>query len=484
MKRPTNNIDTEKKPGTSAETFEYGSSSVFLSDEECNNLIKDIQEKIKQAAMDTTDEDIHASITLLQATLHGLQTILAANRVLNEKYSELVAGGRYYTYYFKNPKETKSGEICLVLDGKPTEHIIPYETLEDLNDNIEEYIYDGNGEKYTPLISIVGDRQFLPVPWFIRLCVGLEPPLKDLTTKATKEFFAALDKVSNSINTDQVEYNTEDMMGIATGKNGTPDFATGVAISFDPALFSSITAAKLTGYDMAVFSAVCSCYEAGNQCIPIGMINDVLFGGKTKLNDKQKTDIEASLRKLMHMWIKLDMSNEATSYSDLISDPHREGPMILGYLDSFKLKGNRIVALAMVDEPLLSQYAKQKKQFASVPLNYLAVPVNNTKESIALKTFLLERILRMKRSTKMSDVIRYDTLLDRVAGAELEGRSDEAIKKRRTEILKKTFKILDHWKDAGLIEGYKENSTGRKRESVQIFLRARQKALPEKAGRT
>ena len=214
------------------------------------------------------------------------------------------------------------------------------------------------------------------------------------------------------------------------------------------------------------------------------MINDVLFGGKTKLNDKQKTDIEASLRKLMHMWIKLDMSNEATSYSDLISDPLREGPMILGYLDSFKLKGNRIVALAMVDEPLLSQYAKQKKQFASVPLNYLAVPVNNTKESIALKTFLLDRILRMKRTTKMSDVIRYDTLIDRVAGAELEGRSDEAIKKRRTEILKKMFKILDHWKETGLIEGYKENSTGRKRESVQIFLRARQKALPEKTGRT
>ena len=200
VKKPTNDIDTEKKPGTSAETFEYGSSSVFLSDEECNNLhnlgLKII--KIPKAPalydainghVDTTDEDLHASIALLQATLHGLQTILATNRVLNEKYSELVAGGRYYTYYFKNPKETKSGEICLVLDGKPTEHIIPYETLEDLNDNIEEYIYDGNGEKYTPLISIVGDRQFLPVPWFIRLCVGLEPPLKDLTTKATKEFF-------------------------------------------------------------------------------------------------------------------------------------------------------------------------------------------------------------------------------------------------------------------------------------------------------
>ena len=367
MKKSTNDINTEKAPETSAETFEYGSSSVFLSDEECNNLIKDIQEKIKQAAMDTADEDLHASIALLQATLHGLQNMLATNRVLNEKYSELVTGGRYYTYYFKDPKETKSGEICLVLDGKPTEHIIPYETLEDLNDNIEEYIYDGKGEKYTPLISIIGDRQFLPVPWFIRLCVGLEPPIKELTTKATKDFFVALDKVSNSINTDQVEYNAGDMLGIATGKNGTPDFATGVAISFDPALFSNIATAKLTGYDMAVFSAVCSCYEAGNQCIPIGMINNVLFGGKTKLNDKQKTDIEISLRKLMHMWIKLDMSNEATSYSDLISDPLREGQMILGYLDSFMLKGNRIVALTVVDEPLLSRYAKQKKQFASVP---------------------------------------------------------------------------------------------------------------------
>lgn len=67
----------------------------------------------------------------------------------------------------------------------------------------------------------------------------------------------------------------------------------------------------------------------------------------------------------MHMWIKLDMSNEATSYSDLISDPLREGQMILGYLDSFMLKGNRIVALTVVDEPLLSRYAKQKN---SLPL--------------------------------------------------------------------------------------------------------------------
>lgn len=90
----------------------------------------------------------------------------------------------------------------------------------------------------------------------------------------------------------------------------------------------------------------------------------------------------------------------------------------------------------------------------------------------------------MKRTTKMSDVIRYDTLIYRVIGAEIEDRSEEAIKKRRTEILKKMFKILDHWKEIGLIEGYKENSTGRKRESVQIFLGTRQKALPEKAERT
>ena len=147
-------LEQIKEPG---EDFDY----MFLSEDEYNDLVLRIQEEIDKLKLENTEEGT-GDIMQLNIFLHGLRDLMSKARILDERYSDMVANGSYYTYYFKNPKETKEGEICLILDGKPTDHIIPHETLEELNEDIEQYIYDGNGEKYTPLAAIVGNRPFLP----------------------------------------------------------------------------------------------------------------------------------------------------------------------------------------------------------------------------------------------------------------------------------------------------------------------------------
>lgn len=54
---------------------------------------------------------------------------------------------------------------------------------------------------------------------------------------------------------------------------------------------------KLNGFDMAVLSAVCSCYDSGNTLITTGMINNALSGKKNAtLHDKQKKRLPSPCR--------------------------------------------------------------------------------------------------------------------------------------------------------------------------------------------
>lgn len=459
-------LEQIKEPG---ENFDY----MFLSEDEYNDLVLRIQEEIDKLKLENTEEG-PGDIMQLNIFLHGLRDLMSKARILDERYSDMVTNGSYYTYYFKNPKETKEGEICLILDGKPTDHIIPHETLEELNEDIEQYIYDGNGEKYTPLASIVGNRPFLPVAWYIKICVGVEPEKpKSMTIKAPQDLFMTLDKVTQSINNKKIDYNIEDFTGVGTGKGGSSDYVSGVMLSFDETLMQEFSSNReLTSYDMAVFMAVCSSIVAGGEFIPIGTINNALAGKKTKLHDTQKNEIMESIRKLMGTIIKIDVSGEPKTYA--FDKLKVEGAMLMGYLTEYTVKGNTVSGFLVQGTPPLLWYAQSKKQFASVSTNLFNVPINNTRASIALKNTLMNIILRIKRSPNMNNAINYDNLIDTINDSEI--TTERADRRRRSDTLAKTAATLEYWKQQGFIDGYEEHTTGRKKDYVKIFCKPANKA--------
>lgn len=455
--------------GNQDDNFDY----MFLSDDEYNDLVESIQAEIARMRAEST-ENGPASIANLNVYLHGLRDLMDKTRILSKRYTAIVAAGRYYTYYFKDPKEKERGDICLILDGKTTDYIIPPETLEDLELDIKEFIYDGNGEKYPPLADIVGDRPFLPVPWFINLCVGLEPktPKLDLSIKAPQNLIMTLDKVTQSINAGRIEYGDE-MTGVNTGKGGSDDFAAGVLLSFDENIMNEFSANReLTIYDMAVFAAVCSSAAIGGEFIPIGTIYSTLAGRKKKVHDAQRDEIKGALRKLMGTIIKIDTRGEAKSYGfeRVVKDGIAlEGPMLGGYLIERTVKGNTVTGFRIDRIPPLFLYAQTKKQLVSVPTDLLDIPINNTKMNIALKNALLSRVLRMKRSPNMNNAINYDNLIDSISDSKASTINTE--KKRRKEVTEKTRAILEHWKTLGFIEDYDEHTTGRKKDYVKIYFK-------------
>lgn len=450
--------------GNQDDNFDY----MFLSDDEYNDLVESIQAEIARMRTEGT-ENGPASIANLNVYLHGLRDLMDKTRILSKRYTAIVTAGRYYTYYFKDPKEKERGDICLILDGKTTDYIIPPETLEDLELDIKEFIYDGNGEKYPPLASIVEDRPFLPVPWFINLCVGLEPktPKTTLVTKTPKSLIMTLDKITSSISTGRIGYGDE-MTGLRTGAGGTDDFMTGVLLTLDETIMNEFSANRtLTAYDMAVFTAVCSSIEAGSRFIPIGSIYNTLAGSKKKLHDSQKTEIMNALRKLMGTIIKIDTAGEAQSYK--FDRTTIEGPMLNGYLIEQTIKGNTVTGFAVNGGiPPLLRYAKAKKQFAPVGIDLFDAPINNTRAGIALKNALMSRILRIKRSESMNNSINYDSLIESVMDSE--AATPAAERKRRKETLDNVLTICDYWKEKGFIAGYDEHKTGRKRDRVNIYV--------------
>ena len=467
-------LEQIKEPG---EDFDY----MFLSEDEYNDLVLRIQEEIDKLKLENTEEGT-GDIMQLNIFLHGLRDLMSKARILDERYSDMVANGSYYTYYFKNPKETKEGEICLILDGKPTDHIIPHETLEELNEDIEQYIYDGNGEKYTPLAAIVGNRPFLPVAWYIKICVGVEPEkkqLQELKSKATKSWVTTLDRVSQMLNNDEIEYGKK--VGIRTGRKGEDKYYTVITLDLNDRIVENAIDGKLNGFDMAVLSAVCSCYDSGNTLITTGVINNALSGKKNAtLHDKQKKEIAESMQKLMDQKITMDVTAEAASYGFEGDNYVRNTRMLVGYTDIATNKGKTVEVYVITAQPLLLWYAQHKKQYSTLPIELRAVPLSCTRETVTLCNYLLNRIQVMKRSAQVSNIIKYDSAIDYVLGGKKDEMNEYALQKRRVEIIAKIGKILDYWKDKGFILGWKEGKVGKRRDRVEIFWKPEQLALASK----
>ena len=100
------------------------------------------------------------------------------------------------------------------------------------------------------------------------------------------------------------------------------------------------------------------------------------------------------------------------------------------------------------DEPILFRYADAIDQVLPIPLEYLAVGGSNNAERVALKHYMLRRILARKGI--MPDIVRFSTLYEKAGYPD----TSKTTRKHLQSIREYIARCLTAWVELGLLDGF------------------------------
>lgn len=292
------------------------------------------------------------------------------------------------------------------------------------------------------------------------------------TLKHVGTFISPVDKVSSTVfdsRKNSIFYDDNEAI-VEVGKRRGKTVETLVYIRPDNLDNVSISNyAKLSPYDRAIHDALVSIYAAGNTHTTFSFIYRTTRGNNTnrdKPEVRDRENIEASIDKLMHSIITINASNEAKAFG--FENFIFKGPLMPIHYIRAKINGQDVDCVKFLAEPPLLTYAGRKNQINRCDIKMLDVPLNNSKENIIIKTYLLERLLSAtNEKSKMNNIIRYDTLHEYL---HIDAPNDNAMRKKRSDVRNKVHIILETWQKAGSIKGFIEHKEGNTIAKVEIKL--------------
>lgn len=274
----------------------------------------------------------------------------------------------------------------------------------------------------------------------------------------TKELVICIDKMKKNICNPLKKSKKRKIIEDKRSKTKTP-----LKINF------SSDVEDVTAYDELILDVCISEQFKGNEYTTPAIIHRALGGSKTKLTTKDKDKILQSVRKLATTFIDFDITDvckkfgyndgKEYKYSGAILPCEYVTATINGWTDSAVIHFLR-------KTPLLD-VATFKGQIATCDISLLDVPkIRNTDTILAIKGYLLRRILQIKGShnphkkhfcgknkegklnfrtaKKLEKIILFETLFQ---NCEL----SDADRRRKVEYRNSISKILDHFKEKGVI---------------------------------
>lgn len=233
---------------------------------------------------------------------------------------------------------------------------------------------------------------------------------------------------------------------------------------------------KITAYDRRVYNAVSTLYLNGRKTVSIAEIYAVMTGYIRANPPKTTRDtIEQSLRKLSSINVFIDLTNEMNANmikdkeplikAGILSDNNDkmkkvslEDKMIhikIGTLESES--GKVFKSIQIINEPTLLTYNRAKKTLISIPMNYIGLTNSNTTErTIAFQDYLLLRIINYKNGKMKENKILYDTIYKESGIDKPSTKKDETDRKGVKRDRETILKMMDEWKQNGLISNYYE----------------------------
>lgn len=235
--------------------------------------------------------------------------------------------------------------------------------------------------------------------------------------------------------------------------------------------------------DKLIILACLSEKAAGNDIITLGrLFHDIGGGQRLSEAPKIKAAIIDSIRRLRITNLKVDLTELIEQYpkyaESLGQKKNKNGRVILeGALipsENITVEINGKIAdgaIRIIGTPILWRIAKMKNQLAHCEQELLNVPVRTTEQTLMLKGYLLERILKIKGSNdpkrnkrvrKLSNVILFDTIYQKCNLTDT-GRN------RQGEYRKTITQILEHFISRNFITGYNFIKKNGKFYSIEIF---------------
>lgn len=232
---------------------------------------------------------------------------------------------------------------------------------------------------------------------------------------------------------------------------------------------------KITAYDRRVYNAIGTLWLNGHRTISLTEIYDVMNGySKATPASHRLEAIERSLSKLKSIRCYIDMTEEVKANIIKDKDALVEAGIIKNRKDKIKSaviednmlhyrvgiikseQGKVYKSIQIIGEPCLLMYNRMKGTLLSIPMEYIGLTDSNaTEKTIAFQDYLLMRIISCRNGSLRENKILYETLY-RDSGVEKPKLSKDLIRDRET-----VKKLLNEWKNKGLISSYEEVKEGR-----------------------
>lgn len=205
-----------------------------------------------------------------------------------------------------------------------------------------------------------------------------------------------------------------------------------------------ILSGPLDDKDKRLYLVIASLFAAGNEIVTARQIY-LAMGNQGAMNTRTLKDIEKRVFKLLF-----------TKYAEF----GYKGSLLPVEQVSVSVRGSLTnVAFRLYREPPLVSFAKERKQFAEVPLDVLKSLPSQTEKHLRIEHYLLERILHMKHDKKFSRKILWESLYN---DCRLLSKDSQNLRTDKKRIKQTTKQYLEHYSNcqSRFIASYEENDDG------------------------
>lgn len=319
-------------------------------------------------------------------------------------------------------------------------------------------------EKYTEdyiKVRVLQQRKFLSeqLPALVVNYYSGEKTLdnySDLTSKLLKSIAYPTDKVTKKTFSNEITTLDNTASAIDVGK-GALTYAyvsfTGKDPEKDPTLKIST---KFDYTDLLVLSIIGTFYdvEGGSIIVSPEDILKNLTGNKNaqvKEEGQQKNNIIRSMEKMTTAYIWLDITDEVRK-KRLTRDKYVWKKRIIETETIYITKNNTTdIRWVIKERPILHCLAMERNQIQRIPLCFLNTPVNKNKTTTEIQGFLLDRIFMYSSNPKLRPWITFESIYE---AADISHLSGASLRNKKSDVKSFSIKMLDFWKENGLIDGY------------------------------
>ena len=299
-----------------------------------------------------------------------------------------------------------------------------------------------------------------------------QPNLNSIAKKV-KKFIIPANKLHNRLPDLYVtidQWNNSKMCEVGNGNVDTK-----VMIFFDETKVTITGDKYMAAYDKAVYNAVISLYQAGNEYITPKMVYRTMSGRTDgeAVNENSLKKVANSLNKARFTNVHIDYTDEAKMYNKNIEKTVYEGYLLNAEKIMVKAGGqDEVEAYKIIRKPILYEYAQISGQIYSVEMKLLNTSNRNlrsTDENIVIREYLIRQIEWMKSPKgERNQHIKYSPIF-----TELEIK--EPTTKKFFDIRKNIKAILDEWVKQDYIVDFEEYKDKNKYEGVKILNQKRLK---------